>query len=333
MQKLLIRNLEAWTHLETFLICAVSTVFLTRFYLDLSNYPQLGGSLHIAHMLWGGLLMLVSIVILLSLFNKSANKIASIVGGIGFGLFIDELGKFVTKDNDYFFEPTIAVIYIIFILLFLLFRALEKRGGLSEDEYLLNAVELTRLALLDKKNSQKKFQAIEFIKTYGEGQAINPPLLTILQSLKENLEVKNNFFTGWKNIFHQIVHSSLFTKGVVGFFILYSLYNLYMAYRVISLYWQVEDFTLSFIDWGEFGGSLVAAIIVILGIFRLPFSKPGAVTLFKTATLVSIFLTQFFAFYRNQLTAGIGLIVNLLVLLALQNFSNQRKDNLFFSTV
>jgi len=33
--------------------------------------------------------------------------------------FIDELGKFITSDNNYFFQPTISLIYIVFIIIFL----------------------------------------------------------------------------------------------------------------------------------------------------------------------------------------------------------------------
>jgi hypothetical protein len=82
-------------------------------FLHLSGYPTVGGeSLHIAHMLWGGLLMLVALLLLLGFLGKPVKSAAAVIGGAGWGTFIDELGKFLTHDNDYFFEPTFALIYV-----------------------------------------------------------------------------------------------------------------------------------------------------------------------------------------------------------------------------
>src|ERR1043166_5558121 len=92
---------------DTFLVTAVLTVLALRVYLAAAHYPQLGGDgLHIAHVLWGGLLMAVAIGILLSLLSRQSHLIAAVIGGAGFGLFIDELGKFLPSDNNYFFKPT-----------------------------------------------------------------------------------------------------------------------------------------------------------------------------------------------------------------------------------
>lgn len=111
--------------------------------LWLTNYPELGGhGLHIAHLLWGGFFMLVAIGLLLTFLGRPVRRTAAIVGGIGFGFFIDELGKFVTQDNDYFFRPAAALIYLIFVGLFLLARAIRESDRFGVDAPLPNAVDL-----------------------------------------------------------------------------------------------------------------------------------------------------------------------------------------------
>src|SRR5687767_1548428 len=117
------RNVRARDQLEIFLLSAASSLLLVRFYLHVAGYPQIGGGgLHIAHMLWGGALMLVALTITLSFLGARAQWIVAVVGGAGFGVFIDELGKFITHDNNYFYQPAVGLIYAIFIVLYLTFN-------------------------------------------------------------------------------------------------------------------------------------------------------------------------------------------------------------------
>ena len=103
-----------------FLVVAVATVLATRFALFITGYPQLGGNgLHIAHVLWGGLLMAVGVMGLLSFNGRVIRPVGSFLAGVGFGLFIDEVGKFLTSNNDYFFTPSIAIMYVVIVLLVL----------------------------------------------------------------------------------------------------------------------------------------------------------------------------------------------------------------------
>ena len=102
-----VRNVDIGPLQDTFLIASVTTIIIIRLQLWATNYPQLGGGrLHIAHLLWGGLFMLIAIGLLLSFLGHPWRRPAAVIGGVGFGFFIDELGKFVTSDNDYFFKPT-----------------------------------------------------------------------------------------------------------------------------------------------------------------------------------------------------------------------------------
>ena len=86
--------------------------------------------------------MVLAIGLLVTFLGRSPRFPSAVVGGVGFGFFIDELGKFISSDNNYFFEPAAALIYLIFIGLFLLTRSLQRRRGLSPTEKLSNAIDL-----------------------------------------------------------------------------------------------------------------------------------------------------------------------------------------------
>src|SRR5256885_1937720 len=101
-----IRNLRAGGVLGRFRVAAVAAVLAVRFFLGLTGFPRLGGGgLHIAHMLWGGGLMVAALLVLLGYLGQRVRRTAAVGAGIGFGLFIDELGKFITSDNNYSSRP------------------------------------------------------------------------------------------------------------------------------------------------------------------------------------------------------------------------------------
>lgn len=109
------------------LICFGLTVVVTRVYLELTGYPQIGNAvLHIAHALWGGLLLFLAALLALILANRWALTVSAILSGVGVGLFIDEVGKFITQKNDYFFPPAAPIIYSAFLLMVLLFLFLRE---------------------------------------------------------------------------------------------------------------------------------------------------------------------------------------------------------------
>ena len=86
-----VRRVEAERYLRYVLICFAATVITVRWLLSVTGYPRLaGGELHIAHVLWGGLLLFAAAVTPLIVANRWASEAGAILAGIGVGLFIDK---------------------------------------------------------------------------------------------------------------------------------------------------------------------------------------------------------------------------------------------------
>lgn len=117
-----IPNSRAGYYLLLTLLSFAFSVSATRLFLQLTGYPQIGsGNLHIAHVLWGGLLLFIASVLPLIFANNWALTLSAIISGLGIGLFIDEVGKFITANNDYFYASAAPIIYAFFLLTVLIF--------------------------------------------------------------------------------------------------------------------------------------------------------------------------------------------------------------------
>lgn len=139
----LVRRLDADRFLFVVLLGFGASVVLTRLYLELTGYPTVGGdTLHIAHAVWGGLLLFVGGLLPLALANRSALLVAAWATGIGAGLFVDEVGKFITVDNDYFFPAAAPVAYAVFVLALWLYVRVRGRRDPSPASELHAALEL-----------------------------------------------------------------------------------------------------------------------------------------------------------------------------------------------
>src|SRR3954451_3800137 len=116
-------------HLTLLVVAFVVTVTVTRVFLAATGYPRIGGSnFHLAHALWGGLLLVAAVVVQLLWANRWALRLAAGCAGIGVGLFIDEVGKFITTRNDYFFPLAAPIVYLAMVILgWIAFRARRRR--------------------------------------------------------------------------------------------------------------------------------------------------------------------------------------------------------------
>jgi hypothetical protein len=229
--------------LENFLLAAVIAVLLIRLYLYLSGYPQIGlGGLHISHLLFGGLLMLAAIFIALAFLSRPAQEWASILGGIGFGTFIDETGKYLTQDNNYFFRPTVAIIYVTFILIYLAIRVIFNYRNLTTDEKLANAFDLIGQGTINGLSNEDEQTILSFIQEGGSENPLAMKLAEILPHVRVIPSRRPYWLNRFKQrvdvLYQQVITRWWFASVVIAFFAFTALTGFSAAIGTISSPWN-----------------------------------------------------------------------------------------------
>jgi hypothetical protein len=307
-----------------------------RTQLWLTNYPQLGGrGLHIAHLLWGGLFMLVAIGLLLTFLGRPVRRAAAIVGGVGFGFFIDELGKFITEDNNYFYRPAAALIYLIFIGLFMLTRAMQRRERLDQRERLANAVDLLGDAARRDLDDAGRREALALLERADPADSLVAPLRSLFEGLPARPVAQpgvaaralaavrglGSRFAAWPGFATCVswlfgIWASLSILAVIELVLpvgvqLGGAHPGYASDRIGDL---------AFVNIASLTSSLVSALLVVGGVLALRRGhRERAYRSFERALLVGIFVTQVFSFVESQFGAVFGLAIDLLLLVALRS--------------
>ncbi|HYO88066.1 MAG TPA: hypothetical protein VER79_05425, partial [Candidatus Limnocylindrales bacterium] len=152
-----IERFEAKRYVLLLALSFALAVIAVRGFLELTGYPQLGnGTLHIAHLLWGGLALTVALMLTLVFANRWIMLMSAFLGGVGVGLFIDEVGKFITRDNNYFFPWAAPIIYAVFLVLVLIALLANRTRSRSPRADLYHALEaLTELLDHDLEASER----------------------------------------------------------------------------------------------------------------------------------------------------------------------------------
>jgi hypothetical protein len=367
--------------LENFLVSAVGSLLAIRLYLSLTGYPQIGGGgLHLAHMLWGGILMLVALFMLLGFLSRPAHEWAAVLGGIGFGAFIDEIGKFVTRDSNYFFQPTIAIIYVTFILIYLAIRGVYNYRPLNCHENLANAFEMMKQASINGLNKRDELVVADLLKRCDAANPLTGKLRDMLPDMMVVYTRQPHFLNRLKyrlDVYYQkLITRWWFAGVVVAFFAFTAVTGFSVAAGVIVQPWtnvlgisvaaiiilallqfwrsRIPDLQIvltgvliavsilamwvifinrgnvsaPFADWAQFICSSISAILIITGTVFMARSRLRAYQMYQRAILVSILLTQVFAFYVYQFYALIGVFLNVLILFALRYMIHRERVKL-----
>jgi hypothetical protein len=310
------RNADAALLLESFFIAAVVSFLAIRAFLAVTGYPQLGASgIHIAHLLWGGLLMLAALMLLLAYLDRSAQHVAAVVAGLGFGTFVDEIGKFVTADNDYFFRPAVAVIYVTFVATFLATRTLIGRRTLRPNEAMANALALLG-STLDRpiepddrarihrllRQADPESELTGLVRRYVAGLPGIPDTESPIERIRRGLG------DAYRAVMANPWSERALVVGVIA----------YTAFAVIGVLVVTSEApapgapeTSAAATLAQLVSTLAGAVLVARGILSLHASHADAYRWLMRGLLVWILITQVFVFYSSQLAGLGGLAVDL----------------------
>ncbi len=277
-------------------------------------------------MLWGGLLMAVALLLSLSFLGNRTRLSAALIGGIGFGTFIDEIGKFITRDNDYFYQPSIALIYITFVLIYFAFRDLQMRRGISREEYLVNAINDLEEAVINDLQPEERDRALRYLGAIAEKDELTSGLAAVIERASVqphphglSRRIRRYVVAGYEAV---LARSNRF-GGLITLFVLQLAINAGTVALIV-----VRDLSAGIVaevsgrrggilgflpisDWFLLGATLIPSIFVVIAVIALRRSRMTALHSFHRAVLLSICFTEVFAFYRNQAAALLVLAFNL----------------------
>ncbi|MGE0066358.1 MAG: hypothetical protein AB7T48_03300 [Solirubrobacterales bacterium] len=328
------RNVNLGALHLAFFVAAITTELCIRTQLYLTHYPQLGGhGLHIAHLLWGGLFMLVALAILLSFLGRRPRQVAALVAGVGFGFFIDELGKFITADNNYFYKPAAGLIYLIFIALYLGSRAFQRHRGLNEAERVRNAIELIGEATQGPFKVEYRDQALDLLAAVPATHPLREPLTRLAEGMdttpSPNPPWYRRFADGVAARYALWSERDWFHRVVIGVFVFWAAASVLTILGLLLSFGFAGDAAragfqedtiphLNFLNWATLISTAVSTAFVVVGLTRLRHDRLDAYRWLSWALLVSIFVTRVFVFVESQFGAVFGLAIDVLLLISVQ---------------
>ena len=310
------RNADAALLLESFFIAAVVSFLAIRAFLAVTGYPQLGASgIHIAHLLLGCLLMLAALMLLLAYLDRSAQHVAAVVAGLGFGTFVDEIGKFVTADNDYFFRPAVAVIYVTFVATFLATRTLIGRRTLRPNEALANALALLGSTLdrpIEPDDRARIHRLLRQADPESELTVLLRRYVSGLPGIPDTESPIERIRRGLGDAYRAVMANPWSERALVVGVIAYT------AFAVLGVLVVTKEApapgapeTSAAATVAQLVSTLAGAVLVARGILSLHASHADAYRWLMRGLLVWILITQVFVFYSSQLAGLGGLVVDL----------------------
>jgi hypothetical protein len=350
-----VRRTGSGKYLLLMLVSFACSVTFTRAFLNLTGFPKIGsGSLHIAHVLWGGLFLYAATILPLLFANRWVYPGSAILSGIGIGLFIDEVGKFITANNDYFFPQAAPIIYSFFVISAILYARIRRNRINDPRSLLYKSFDMLEEILEHEMDKSEKDELLELLEKI-QAISIDVEYKQLAQSLHKFVE-KGHVKTINKKIlltdriqdFIDAFISKYCTRRILRYFtgisvLLLGIFNMIYPTRfffalphaerlpsLVSSYLQMNLITShSSLDWLTARMALQimvglilsgSAILILLNRPRqgLPFAFLGMLLMLTTLDLL--------IFYYDQFSTIAYVAIQVVIFLAIQQYRQLIKN-------
>jgi len=277
---------------------------------------------------------------------------SALLGGAGVGLFIDEVGKFITTNNDYFYPFAAPIIYAVFLITVLLYLRVRHQHEGDDREQLYHVLD-GLMEVLDHDLDPNERERVEarlqsVIETTDQPNlgALSRELLEFVRS--EGLQVvpaRSRFYEPWLRRLSEVegrwfqrrtmrlalATALLVTGGVafadltvtlIAFFspdLLQELVrDLIISQPLVSgaasLSWAIVRLVLE---------GLVGALVTLSGVLMLVGSDNRGTDLGRFSLLISLTTINLITLYFAQFTALVSTIYQFILLLALIRYRSR----------
>jgi hypothetical protein len=169
--RIIVQREDAAEYLLIVIVSFALTVGLVRFFLSITNYPQIGGGdLHISHVLWGGLLLFAAALALLIQDNHYVYLACAAMTGAGIGLFVDEVGKFITRDYNYFYPAAAPIVYIVFLATLYFYLRIRRSPPEDDLNKVGQALEMLEEDLVDPLDADEWQNLVAHLNGVADGR-------------------------------------------------------------------------------------------------------------------------------------------------------------------
>jgi hypothetical protein len=298
--------------------------------------------------LWGGLILGIGALLPLIYGNTWIYGISAVVSGIGLGLFFDEVGKFLTQTNDYFFRPAAPIIYVLFLVMLYVYASVRRgeHGPRERLHYALWAMQEIvdgDLDVWEKAELEGRLRNIIGQAEVPDVRLLAMELLDFVQKEADVKEAPKRPVRDWFQGVWQAIETRILTKSVLrwalflGTAVLGVLALINLGTLASALNNQNDTFLQDVIAghgilsaqegiWFTVMAVLdgVVGILLVVGAVAFLIGRDRLATWAAlTGILLSLTGSNVLVFYFEQFVASISAGIDLILLLGL-NFYRQR---------